>query len=206
MQWRTRLEVAMGIKPDLRYLFRFGCLCRVLKPLETRKHKFDTHAEDCVYLGPAYPLDPMSRGTRFLRLSTRTVIVRHDVVVYPDTMPFRSTGGKTSKVDTTTATDASISYFVAWSPDGDQTPPPVHEQTPTTPSTNVHAPANASVSASISPVPIVPIGAPTPALPPPGDAPHTPSPDTPSSGCTHTHRIRSHKIRTREGCLSHVGR
>ena len=33
LDWKTRWEVMTGCRPDVRYLFRFGCLCRVLLPL-----------------------------------------------------------------------------------------------------------------------------------------------------------------------------
>ena len=39
--WKSRYEMRTGRQPDVRYLFRFGELCRVLKPLERRQHKFD---------------------------------------------------------------------------------------------------------------------------------------------------------------------
>ena len=74
----------------MRFIFRFGCLCKVLLPLELRRHKFDAYTEDCAYLGPC----PDGAGTRFLRMRTKAVIVRKDVIVYEDTMPFRSMGGK----------------------------------------------------------------------------------------------------------------
>ena len=64
LDWKTRWEAATGQKPDVRGWHRFGCLCRVLKPLETRLHKFDTHAEDCVYLGRC----PLGNGIRFYHL------------------------------------------------------------------------------------------------------------------------------------------
>ena len=81
------MEVATGIKPDFSKVFRCGSLCRVLKPLEKRTHKFDAHAHDCVYLGPR----PLGGGARYLPLDTRRVLVRRDVVVYGDVMPFRTT-------------------------------------------------------------------------------------------------------------------
>jgi hypothetical protein len=92
--WKTRYELATGSKPDVRYLFRCGCLARVLLPLELRRHKFHTYTEDCVYLGPG----PNGHGTRFIRLKNLTVYVRDDCVVYGDVMPFRSVGGKETSV------------------------------------------------------------------------------------------------------------
>ena len=107
LEWKSRHECATGSKPDVRGVQRFGCLCRVLKPLELRKHKFDTYTEDCVYLG----LCPHGHGTRFLRLSNSKVYVRDDCVVYNDVMPFRSTGGKGSPLNVLTSSAAMHDVF-----------------------------------------------------------------------------------------------
>ena len=87
-------QVMTGNKPDVRYLFRFGSLCRVLLPLEKRQHKFHTYTEDCCYLGPC----PLGKGTRFLRIINMQTMVRDDCVVYGDILPFRSVGGKGAAV------------------------------------------------------------------------------------------------------------
>ena len=46
LNWKSRHEVATGQKPDLRYIFRGGALCRVLKPIEIRQHTFDCLTDD----------------------------------------------------------------------------------------------------------------------------------------------------------------
>ena len=115
LDWKTRWEVMTGNKPDVRYIFRFGCLVRVLLPLELRKHKFDTYTEDCVYLGPC----PLGKGTRFLRLKNMQVYVRDDCVVYGDILPFRSVGGKGAavQIDSRSAANNDILMSVAWDDD-----------------------------------------------------------------------------------------
>ena len=107
LDWITRWEKATGAKPDVSRLQRFGCLCRVLKPLELRKHKFDAYTEDCCYLGPC----PLGKGTRFVRLSNSKVYVRDDCVVYNDVMPFRSTGGKGSPLSVRLSSAAEHDVF-----------------------------------------------------------------------------------------------
>ena len=109
--WKTRHEMVTGVKPDVSQIFRFGCLLKMLKPLETRTHKFDVHAEDYVNFGPC----PLGKGTRALCIRTNRVHVRDDVVCYPDVMPFRSMGG--SGVNTKLATE--IAHTITWDPDGD---------------------------------------------------------------------------------------
>ena len=112
--WRTRHELMTGSKPDVSGYFRFGCLLKMLKPLEIRCHKFDVHAEDYVNLGPC----PRGRGTRALCVRTKRVHVRDDVVCYPDVMPFRSMGG--SRVHDKLA--AEVAPSITWDPDGTDTP------------------------------------------------------------------------------------
>ena len=111
LEWLTRWQKMSGAAPDVRYIFRFGCLSRVLLPLELRKHKFHTYTEDCVYLGPC----PLGKGTRFLRLKNQQVYVRDDCVVYADVMPFRSVGGQDSVVHFNAAND--VMHSIAWDVD-----------------------------------------------------------------------------------------
>ena len=109
LDWMTRWEAATGSKPDARGWHRFGCLCRVLKPLELRKHKFDVHAQDCVYLGPA------ENGIHCYNLRDKKAVVRNDCVVYDAIMPFRSMGGSTAPLNVRKATAEEHSVF--WDPD-----------------------------------------------------------------------------------------
>ena len=47
MDWlEFTVECRGGTRPDVSQIFRFGCLLKMLSPLETRTHKFDVHAED----------------------------------------------------------------------------------------------------------------------------------------------------------------
>uniref|UniRef100_A0A7S2E0K0 Integrase catalytic domain-containing protein n=1 Tax=Haptolina brevifila TaxID=156173 RepID=A0A7S2E0K0_9EUKA len=115
LEWKSRTEVAFGFKPDFSNIFRIGCLCRVLKPLEKRTHKFDTHAQDCVYLGPC----PLGGGARYLPLDTRRVLVRRDVVVYGDVMPLRKSATHNVCVQSSRADQQDVASDIAWwEPDG----------------------------------------------------------------------------------------
>ena len=110
--WKSRFEVRTGRQPDVRYMFGFGELSRVLKPLELRQHKFDCFTDDCIYLGTVRD----GRGIRFLRLSNRKVYVRNDMVVTQGVMPYRSVGGlKTAlQVKSIDAADLDIIFNVRW--------------------------------------------------------------------------------------------
>ena len=114
--WKSRMEAATGAKPDFSRIFRFGCLCRVLKPLETRTHKFDAHSQDCVYLGPC----PLGGGTRYLPLDTRRVLVRKDVVVYSDVMPFRTAAARNVSLTSSRSLAQDVAEDIAWwEPEGE---------------------------------------------------------------------------------------
>ena len=73
-----RFEVRTGRKPDVRYICRFGCLCKVLLPLELRKHKFDAYTEDYVY---AWTVSGRGRDSFPAVEHEGDYIVRKDVVV-----------------------------------------------------------------------------------------------------------------------------
>ena len=150
--WKTRHEMMTRTRPDVSQVFRFGCLLKMLKPLETRTHKFDVHAEDYVNFGPC----PLGKGTRALCIRTNRVHVREDVVCYPDVMPFRSMGG--SGVNTKLATE--IAHTITWDPDGDDVatnaqhaiPNHIPAQQVTTPATVEHTDTD-NARGGLSPAP-----------------------------------------------------
>ena len=89
LEWKSRYEMVSERKPDVRTLYRIGCLARRLVPLEKRTHKFHTRVEDCVNLGWN------GSGWDLLRLSDNQVLQDVDVVMYEHEMPLhaRSVGG-----------------------------------------------------------------------------------------------------------------
>ena len=144
--WKSRYEMRTGRKPDVRYLYQFGILCRVLKPLEKRQHKFDTYSEDCVFLCNVRD----GRGVKFLRLSNKTVYTRNDMVVVQGKMPFRSVGGlkesPTLQINSANAANLDLLYNARWDEEDedDQTPTPNNTQ-----ATDVPSPAGTVVGARI---------------------------------------------------------
>jgi hypothetical protein len=90
-------------------------------------------------------------------------------------MPFRSMGGKGTKFDFTTqsAADAAMSYYITWSPDGEDIVPPALPQVSLTPTTH-NLPAAPRERRVDTPIPFVirsnPRDAPASPISPPGSS------------------------------------
>ena len=78
-------QLLFSSKPDLLVLKPFGCLCYA-STLVAGRHKFDTRARKCVFLG----FKPGVKGYVLLDTATREVLLSRNVVFHEKFLPYAS--------------------------------------------------------------------------------------------------------------------